>query len=154
MLLHLKQLVCLLTCVGLMLPTMALAQCACCAQGCPAKAAQASADGCCQGQSCSKVDRCCQAKCCSDGGCCEESDSTIGPECSATCRCCDGEQPVEPAKSTPSQQNELQLDLLAVSAVATALTVDQTSAGDSLADDTRLVHSPVRLHALLGVWLN
>jgi hypothetical protein len=154
MLLDLKKLVCLLTCVSLMLPTVALTQCECCAKGCPAKSSQTAAESCCKGNSCCQADHCCQAKCCSKQACCEQADRPAGPECSATCQCCDGQPPVEPAKITSPQPSELQLDLLATSAAATVSPADQNSATVGLSDGSRPILTPLRLHALLGVWLN
>ena len=156
MLPYLKQLVCLLTCLSLLLPTVALTPCECCARGCPAKSDQSGAESCCKGQSCCRAESCCKAKCCSQQACCEqvEHEDIVGPECSATCQCCDDEPPVEPARSSSSEQLERTLDLLAISADTNIAPADQGLAGVGLPDGARSLLTPLRLHALLGVWLN
>ena len=160
MLVYLRRLIALLTCVGMVLPTAALAQCECCANGCPAKVAQpatqdcSQTSDCCQATSCCKTASCCKSKCCSQAESCETVAGTILPECHTACQCCDGEPPVTPARSTSTEKVETQLDLLATVAQASFVPSAPDVSNLAVPGGTESLHSPVRLHALLGVWLN
>ena len=132
-----------LVCFGLVVPMSALAECECCARGCAAVSVEGTVDNCCE------KDASIRSSC--D---CEAHHSPAAPmQCGSSCECCHALPPVTPVLSTPSNEIELQFDQL-----ATTVTLSPIISGDgiaqSIADSNLQVSPPLRLHALMSVWLN
>lgn len=143
-----KRLTALLTCVSLLLPTAVLAQCECCAEGCPAKSVESAEKTCCQTNSC------CKAKHHSHHTSCDKEPCTAGSEWNTSCQCCDGQTPVETPRNAPTEQTEQQFDLLATSPAVATLPSHQELSKLGLPEGEPSDSSPLRLHAMLSVWLN
>ena len=149
-----RTLLILLACTSLLIPTAALAECVCCAQG-----------GCGEQQSCCENQR-------GDSSCCEKSqklpsDVTVRRLCCFSapasesspvgdtgCDCCFETSPVVPARTSSTQEVDLELAGLHALSVLDVFPDTGAARPFELPANDVLGSSPLRIHALFGVWLN
>ncbi len=157
-----KKTLALLTCLGMLLPGAAQATCLCCAQGGCAGTDQSCSAEVCPSTKATSTNSCCgkSNNCCSEAktaSCCEDvitACSSPAGKCGPACTCCPESPPVVPARCCVPLELQEQLSGLAWTPGAAPAELDGHQITQLVASGSLTSNSNLRLHALLGVWLN